>query len=518
MRLMYYSANWQLLEEHIDRAWSGSGFTEDEKAQNFWGKRYIDDAVARRRDRGVSAGYEDTFFYLTDAQFSDVAMVQASNARVVERTTYDSYGKARHHFGGDVDNDGAATTADDNAIVATINGGNNSIGQSGYVAEQDLNRDGVIDYNDRLTLQALTGNTAQPALASGYVSFESTGTGSSQRFGPDNPIAWDGYVFNPETLQYTVRFRWYDPVLGRWLERDPVGYLAGQNLYGYVLDSPVSRRDPLGLFPDPGLPEGACCNMWPDDCDTQVFTMFGRMAQQLESELTALASEAYSLSKTPPDEIPDGYREHIDAEIAHRQQLWQELEDAFEALGCNRGATGPVYKYDEVYYRNYEGTLAGAMRAVDEIEQQLWHGGDRMADPLFLDLVSIFFPAGGAAIVPVRMRAAETVAQCTLNRARGEVFQEGVHRATGLLRNTKRLILPSGRYRIPDVLDRAAKIVGDAKCIKKAFATAQIRDLASWARANGYTCKLWLPSGTPISKPLQRLVDEGLIIIEHPRI
>ncbi len=44
------------------------------------------------------------------------------------------------------------------------------------------------------------------------------------------------------------------------------------------------------------------------------------------------------------------------------------------------------------------------------------------------------------------------------------------------------------------------------------------RDLASWARVNGYTCKLWLPSGAPISKPLQRLVDEGLIIIEHPGI
>lgn len=249
MRLMYYSANWQLLEERIDRAWSGSGFSEDEKAQNFWGKRYIDDAVLRRRDRSVSAGYEDTFYYISDAQFSTVAMADANNGRIVERTTYDAYGKARHHFGGDVNNDNAASTADDTAIVATIAAGSNSIGQANYVVEQDLNRDGAINTSDRLVLQALTGNAAQAALPTGHVSFNSTGSGASLIHGPDNPIAWDGYVFNSETLQYTVRFRWYDPVLGRWLERDPLGYVANASLYNYCWDAPSSLLDPYGESP-----------------------------------------------------------------------------------------------------------------------------------------------------------------------------------------------------------------------------------------------------------------------------
>lgn len=44
MRLMYDSADWQLLEERIDCPWT-SGFTEDERAQTLWGKRSIDDAV-----------------------------------------------------------------------------------------------------------------------------------------------------------------------------------------------------------------------------------------------------------------------------------------------------------------------------------------------------------------------------------------------------------------------------------------------------------------------------------------
>ncbi|MCC6910301.1 MAG: hypothetical protein IT430_20395 [Phycisphaerales bacterium] len=247
MRLMYYSANWQLLEERIDRSWS-SGFTEDERAQIVWGKRYIDDAVLRRRDLDADDTYDEEFYYLSDAQFSAVAMVDSSNARVVERNTYEAYGKARHHFGGDVNNDGAASAADKNAILATMGSGNNSIGQGGYMVEQDLNRDGVIDSNDLLTLQALTGNSAQAALPNGQVSFNSTGSGTSLVHGPDNPIAWDGYVFNPETSQYTVRFRWYDPVLGRWLERDPIGFYGGATLYLYVDGQPIGQLDFIGLL------------------------------------------------------------------------------------------------------------------------------------------------------------------------------------------------------------------------------------------------------------------------------
>ncbi len=245
MRLMYYSANWQLLEERIDRQWPGGGFTEDERAQTFWGKRYIDDAVGRRRDRDANGTWDDSFFYVTDAQFSTVAMAKP-NGGIVERLTYDSYGKARHHFGADVTGDGATTSADGTAIQ---NAYGNSIGDAGYKAELDLDRDGDIDSDDYNAGIALSGGVTQSALAGGMVSFVSTGSGGSTRHGPDNPIAWDGYVFNAETSQYTVRFRWYDPVLGRWLERDPLDYVAAQNLLEYVPSSPARTLDPFGLEP-----------------------------------------------------------------------------------------------------------------------------------------------------------------------------------------------------------------------------------------------------------------------------
>ncbi|MBN2130246.1 MAG: RHS repeat-associated core domain-containing protein [Sedimentisphaerales bacterium] len=46
---------------------------------------------------------------------------------------------------------------------------------------------------------------------------------------------------------YHFLFRSYSPRLGRWLQRDPIGYVDGVNMHEYVGSSPVGWLDPLGL-------------------------------------------------------------------------------------------------------------------------------------------------------------------------------------------------------------------------------------------------------------------------------
>jgi RHS repeat-associated protein len=41
--------------------------------------------------------------------------------------------------------------------------------------------------------------------------------------------------------------RWYDPQLGRFISRDPIGFAGGLNLYGYVGNNPLTFTDPYGL-------------------------------------------------------------------------------------------------------------------------------------------------------------------------------------------------------------------------------------------------------------------------------
>ena len=42
-------------------------------------------------------------------------------------------------------------------------------------------------------------------------------------------------------------YRAYNPVLGRWLSRDPIEEVGGRNLYALVVNVPTSRADVLGL-------------------------------------------------------------------------------------------------------------------------------------------------------------------------------------------------------------------------------------------------------------------------------
>jgi RHS repeat-associated protein len=56
-----------------------------------------------------------------------------------------------------------------------------------------------------------------------------------------------GYWWDPQLKLYHVRNRVYDPSAGRWLQRDPIGYAGGLNLYQYVGNMPYGAVDPLGL-------------------------------------------------------------------------------------------------------------------------------------------------------------------------------------------------------------------------------------------------------------------------------
>ena len=62
-----------------------------------------------------------------------------------------------------------------------------------------------------------------------------------------NEIIYCGYRFDPETQNYYVRNRTYNSALGRWVQRDPIGYSGGINLYIYVVGRPVIWLDSSGL-------------------------------------------------------------------------------------------------------------------------------------------------------------------------------------------------------------------------------------------------------------------------------
>jgi len=85
-------------------------------------------------------------------------------------------------------------------------------------------------------------------------------------------VGYAGYVQDAyvPTVSH-VRYRVLKVDLGRWLQRDPAGYVDGANLYEYVRSSPAGMRDWSGLV-------GQACTDSPWESTIEVELVFDRDA------------------------------------------------------------------------------------------------------------------------------------------------------------------------------------------------------------------------------------------------
>jgi RHS repeat-associated protein len=71
-----------------------------------------------------------------------------------------------------------------------------------------------------------------------------------QTTAPLTDSGYAGMFYNADSGLYLTQYRVYDPVVGRWLSRDPLGEPSspGANLYVYVNGDTINAVDPMGLF------------------------------------------------------------------------------------------------------------------------------------------------------------------------------------------------------------------------------------------------------------------------------
>jgi RHS repeat-associated protein len=96
--------------------------------------------------------------------------------------------------------------------------------------------------DERGSIVALTDSSGNTIAVNRYDEYGIPASGNAGRF------QYTGQAWLPEAGLYYYKARMYDPVLGRFLQPDPVGYKAGMNRYAYVGGDPENAKDPTGTF------------------------------------------------------------------------------------------------------------------------------------------------------------------------------------------------------------------------------------------------------------------------------
>jgi len=278
--------------------------------------------------------------------------------------------------------------------------------------------------------------------------------------------------FDDETGLYYYRARHYNPQLGRFLQPDPSGYSDGLNLYTYCSNNPLIWVDPSGL-----------CKERLRILGEIIWAHPGNTYRDLYDRLTGISLQV------------------------------QNYYQVNRGLGC--GPVGAALHTANFVVGKQLGyiTLMEGIMGIDYASGQQLKGWDRVSYCL------IGFGQTGLSIIAGAegLHSFNSMPAATRGGAGPvKMGQSGVKKA-GVVKNTERIPSASGKanYRVPDVLNHKLEVIGEVKNVKYQPYTAQLKDYVSYAKQNNYRFELYIKQGAQLSKPLQKAVNAGDVILKH---
>jgi RHS repeat-associated protein len=119
--------------------------------------------------------------------------------------------------------------------------------------------------------------------------YDAFGKVLAQDEGIPNPFKYVGGfgVMDEGNGLFYMRARYYDPEVGRFINKDPIGFAGGLNLFQYVANNPVNKIDPEG---EGLLLMGVCIGAFALSGASTVYSVYelNKEAEPIEEKMTAL--------------------------------------------------------------------------------------------------------------------------------------------------------------------------------------------------------------------------------------
>ncbi|MBK8726817.1 MAG: immunoglobulin domain-containing protein [Holophagaceae bacterium] len=320
-----------------------------------------------------------------------------------------------------------------------------------------------IDHTGAVTV-TLTDHLGTPRFV-----IEPNGTVLEQKFLPfgesllaqaDQARVAKGYTNHEQTdpsgLIY-MQARFYGPMYHRFLSPDPARdqhfeLTQSWNIYSYVMNNPVMRIDPTGMFGEPG--DGG--------------------AQSVGQFLDQAGQSAYEKGN---------YTSWIGLGFLN---------------AANKVLTPGGDSLSQVNARAQNGEIvSGKELAIT--------GASATAQVLLTAAPGVM--KGRALTVAMKTEAAASGGAQAVRA--GQAGEAAVQAAYDI--GKKEIIDVAGRARIPDGINRAAGTLSEVKNVKSLSFTSQLRDFAAYAKLNRLRFDLYVKQGAELSKPLQQAVKDGLV-------